>query len=220
MDRVVVFDVNETLLDLAPIREEFATAFSDASLAGTWFATLLRLSFVSVVVDDYHPFTQLAAAAFDMVCAARRLDADPDVRAAILGKIRELPPHPDVVPAMERLAAAGIRMAALTNSPQTTAETQLANAGLDGFMSRILSVDLVRRFKPHLTVYQTAAAHLGVPIDHMLMVAAHDWDVAGAMAAGAHGAFVARPGQVLSPLQPAPDHVVDDLGALADALGA
>ncbi len=220
MHRVVVFDVNETLLDLAPIRRGFAELFGDERLAGDWFRTLLQLSFVSVIVEDHRPFTELAAAAFDMT--AQRIDrsVDPAERDAVLGRIRELPPHPDVLPAIERLAAAGIPMAALTNSPQATAEAQLTNAGIAPFLSHIMSVDLVGRFKPHPSVYRTAAARLAIPIDHMVMVAAHDWDVAGAMHAGAAGAFVARPGQVLSPLQPEPAFVVADLGQLADALGA
>ncbi len=220
MERFIVFDVNETLLDLGPIRRGFAEAFGDEAVAATWFGTLLKLSFVSAIVDEYHPFTDLARAAFDMVRAAEGATVADEVRDDILGRIRTLPPHPDVLPAIERMAGAGIPMAALTNSPPATAKAQLTNAGIAPYLAEILTVDMVRRFKPAPEVYRTAAARLAIPIDHMVMVAAHDWDVAGAMHAGAAGAFVARPGQVLSPLQPEPAFVVADLGQLADALGA
>lgn len=43
------------------------------------------------------------------------------------------------------------------------------------------------------------------------LVAAHSWDVSGALAAGARAAFVARPGMVLSPLGPQPDIVGADI---------
>jgi 2-haloacid dehalogenase len=47
------------------------------------------------------------------------------------------------------------------------------------------------------------------------MVAAHDWDIAGAMRAGCAGAFIARPGMVLGPLQEPPDIIGPDLSAVA-----
>jgi 2-haloacid dehalogenase len=47
------------------------------------------------------------------------------------------------------------------------------------------------------------------------LVAAHDWDIAGAQAAGCAVAFVARPGKVLSPLREPPDVVGEDLRTVA-----
>jgi len=47
------------------------------------------------------------------------------------------------------------------------------------------------------------------------LVAAHAWDVAGALRAGCATAFVARPGQVLDSLAPWPDIVGADLDAVA-----
>lgn len=215
---VVVFDVNETLLDLSPIRAGFAEEFGDPAVAGEWFSTLLRLSFVDAVTGDYHPFTELGRAAFDMVASARGVEVDPIRRDEIVTRIRRLPPHSDVLEGLRRLSGAGIRLAALTNSPLETAVAQLEHAGIAPFLEQIMSVDTVRTFKPAARVYRAAAARLGIPITRMLMVAAHDWDVAGAMAAGAQGAFLARPGKVLSPLQPRPRFQADDLVDLAEAI--
>jgi 2-haloacid dehalogenase len=52
----------------------------------------------------------------------------------------------------------------------------------------------------------------------IVLVAAHAWDVAGALRAGCAAAFVARRGMVLDPLAPEPRVVGDDLGAVADAI--
>jgi 2-haloacid dehalogenase len=51
-----------------------------------------------------------------------------------------------------------------------------------------------------------------------MLVAAHHWDVSGALAAGARAAFVERPGMVPSPIGRRPELVVHDLGALATTL--
>lgn len=49
-------------------------------------------------------------------------------------------------------------------------------------------------------------------------VAAHSWDVAGAMRAGCAAAFVARPGMVLDPLAETPDVVGADPRGVAEKL--
>jgi 2-haloacid dehalogenase len=215
MRPVVVFDVNETLLDLEPVRQEFERLFGDRSIASVWFATLLRLSFVATITKDYRPFTELGGAAFDMVAASRSLEASPVDRDTVVAAMRSLPAHRDSAPGLAMLEEAGFRLAALTNSPLDAAKDQLAAAGLDVHLERIMSVDMVEAFKPAATVYRSAAARLAVPINGMVMVAAHDWDVAGAMAAGCRGAFVARAGMVLSPVQPAPDIVGSDIEDVA-----
>lgn len=132
--------------------------------------------------------------------------------------MRQLPPHPDVQPALERLQANGIRLATLTNSNVELAEAQLAFAGLRDFFEVRLSVEEVRRLKPAPEVYQMAAHRLGVAMDQVRLIAAHAWDVAGALRAGCAAAFVARPGMVLDPLAPPPDVVGHDLAAVADQI--
>jgi 2-haloacid dehalogenase len=59
-----------------------------------------------------------------------------------------------------------------------------------------------------------------VPIDRVRLVAAHAWDVSGALAAGCAAAFVARPGKVPSPLGPQPDIVGADLAEVAAMIRA
>ena len=132
--------------------------------------------------------------------------------------MRHLPPHPEVQVSLERLYDAGLRLAALTNSAPAAAEAQLKNAGLKEFFEQIISVDAVKRYKPAPEPYRFAAERLGVNIGDMRLVAAHDWDVAGAMKAGCKAAFVARPGMVLNPLMPRPDVIGKDLAEVTERL--
>jgi 2-haloacid dehalogenase len=81
-----------------------------------------------------------------------------------------------------------------------------------------ISVDAVRCFKPSPVVYQHAARELDIPVSRIRLVAAHDWDVAGAISAGCAAAFVARPGAVLGTLRPVPDIVEMDLVGVAQRI--
>ena len=192
MASVLVFDVNETLLDLSVLGEPFAEAFGDASPLGEWFARLLHGSLVTTLTDAYEDFGVIGRRALEVVAARRGVSLSDERRDAILGMMRRLPPHPEVPTALATLRKAGFPLAALTNSSGATARAQLEHAGLLEMFDHVLSVEEVRRFKPAPEPYLMAAGRLGVPPEQMRMVAAHDWDVWGAMRAGCAAAYIAR----------------------------
>jgi 2-haloacid dehalogenase len=132
--------------------------------------------------------------------------------------MRELPPHPEVADSLDRLRDAGLRLATLTNSTQQVAEAQMESSRLRGYFEHILSADTVKRLKPAPEPYRMAAESFGVEIGEIRLVAAHSWDVAGALRAGCAAAFVARPGMVLDPLVERPDVVGEDLREVADRI--
>ena len=215
---VLAFDVNETLLDLSALDEPFAEIFGDASLRPAWFAQMLQLSFVGGLTGRYVDFTTAQQAALRMIGARTGVEVDDDGVDAIVGAMRRLPPHPEVAGALTQLRDAGHRQVALTNSPLAVARAQLENAELDGLFEQMLSADEVRELKPAPRPYQLVAERTGVTIGEVMLVAAHAWDVAGALAAGARAAFIARPGMVLSPIGDQPEIVAGDLAELADRL--
>jgi 2-haloacid dehalogenase len=213
---VLVFDVNETLLSLEPIAIELEKVFGAAPPIGEWFARMLHGSLVANELDSYRPFDEIGVEALLTVAEKHGLAMGAGDAQGILGVMRDLPPHPEVYNAMERLFDADLELVALTNSSSDAANTQIENAGLDPFLQRVFSVEEVGRFKPNPAPYRHVAETLGISIDEMLMVAAHDWDCAGALAAGADAAFIKRPGVVWGLANKPPDLVFPDLAFLAD----
>jgi 2-haloacid dehalogenase len=194
-ESIIVFDVNETLLDLAVLDQPFIDVFGSAQARTEWFEQLLKLAMTAALVGNHVDFTRLGRAALAMVAAKRSVPL-----------------------ALQILKRAGFRLAALTNSTAAVVEKQLERAGLAPFFEVILSVDAVGRFKPAPEAYRMAASRLGVPTSGLRMVAAHNWDITGAMAAGCKGAFVARDGALFNPLAPQPDVIEPTLKAVAEAI--
>lgn len=216
MPRVLVFDVNETLLDLGALDPHFQRIFGTVEARADWFQQLLRGAMVATLTRSYYGFSALAAEALDMT--ARRYDVPLSAEdlQAVQTALLKLPPHPEVVASMDRLKQAGLRMVALTNSGPHAALAQLRHAGLVRYFEQIFSVDQVRRYKPAPEAYHMVQQELGLPARGLRLVAAHDWDIAGALAAGWAGAFVARPGQVLGTLAVRPDIVGANLAEVTD----
>ena len=215
----IFFDVNETLLDMAPLRQAVNEALGTDEAFARWFGLLLQYSLVATTTGQYHDFATLGGAALDMAATALQRPAlSAAAKQATLAHLTQLPPHPDVLPGLTQLRAAGYRLFTLTNSPPATLHKQLSYSGLVDFFEQALSVDVVQRYKPHPATYHYATGQAGIEPAQGLLVAAHGWDVAGALAAGLQAAFVARPGQPLYPLAPPPQYQAPTINDLARQL--
>src|SRR5918998_1267619 len=168
MARVCLFDVNETLLDLGALDPHFEKAFGDAGVRRLWFSQVLQSALVATVTGVYSDFGSVGAAAGP-------------------------PPHPEVRESLERLRDAGLRLATLTNNTRQVAEAQMESSGLRGYFEQILSADAVRRLKPAPEPYRMAAESLGVEVEGVRLIAAHAWDVAGALRAPRAAALLPPP---------------------------
>lgn len=218
MISTLVFDVNETLLDLAALDPHFDRVFGDRAVRSEWFALVLRNALTLTTIGEYRDFGTVAGESLAMVAAVHNVELTAAERDAVGSTVRNLPPHPDVAESLKRLRTAGLQLVALTNSPPDIATAQLVNAGLADLFDRILSVHSTERFKPHPAVYRHAAKEVGESLDRMMMVAAHDWDIAGAMAVGMQGGYVVRKGMALNPLFDPPTVTATSMDGLADAI--
>lgn len=215
---VLVFDVNETLLDLAALKPQFQRLFGEEAALKEWFSLMLQYSLVVTITERYSDFRTLGRAALQMLAQARNVQLLPEAEEGVLRGLVSLPAHSEVSDALGQLKNAGFRMATLTNSSPSMIRDQLKNSGLETYFEQSISVDAVQRFKPDRRVYAFAAEQLRVDASKACLIAAHAWDVFGAMNAGWMAAFIARPGKVLFPLAPTPAIVAPDLQALANML--
>jgi 2-haloacid dehalogenase len=210
---VVAFDVNETLLDLAPVRAALVEAGRPESLLATVFARTLLTGVAAASTGSWCRFRD----AFD-AALAQESDLDPPARGLVAGAFGELAPHPDVEPALRRLVAAGIRVVTLTHGSPGIAEAGLERGGVTPLVERSLSSEVIRAWKPAREVYLWAAGVCDVAPDRMALVAAHGWDVLGAQRAGLTGAWFPRSERVYPAVYEAPHVAAPDLAGAVDAL--
>lgn len=211
--QVVAFDVNETLLDLAPVRAALVEAGQPESLLATAFARTLLTGIAAASVGGWCRFRDAFDAALVQVS-----DLDGPVRAGIADAFGELSPHPDVEPALRRLAAAGVRVVTLTHGSPGVAEAALERGGIRPLVERCLSSEEIRAWKPSREVYLWAVGRCGTTPERTALVAAHGWDVLGAQRAGLTGAWFPRAERSYPAVYEAPHVAAADLGAAVDAL--
>jgi len=215
MYSAIVFDVNETLLDLKALDPTFENHFGPGNFRREWFNEVLKLAFVTTIVGRYSDFGVIGKAALEVLEKRHAKPRTEEQRQELLSGMRKLPPHVDVPEGLETLRKEGFQLVALTNSTATTAEIQLTHAGIRNHFKAVFSADTVKQLKPAPEPYQMVARELRATPNSLLMVAAHSWDIAGAISARWNGAFIARPGQILDFLTAKPAFVAPDLLDLA-----
>lgn len=219
---LLIFDVNETLLDIETLMPAFEDLFGAGQVLREWFAQLITYSMTATLAGSYVDFFTLGRGVLEMVGAVHGVHVTDDDWRRVGEALRSMPAHPDVAPGLAELRDRGYRLVTLTNSPPGSGSpTPLDRAGLGEYVEQQFSVDTFTTFKPATRLYTDVAAALGVLPGDCMMVAAHVWDTIGAQSAGMQGAFVARRGNALLPVPalPQPTVVAADLLELARLLG-
>jgi 2-haloacid dehalogenase len=220
MIKVLVFDVNETLLDLQSLNSFFEKKFGNANVTKEWFNLFIHNALVSTITSNYHPFGKIGLAALEIVATNHQLTITDSDKAALAQQMQQLPPHPEVKESLQKAKQLGYIVVTLTNSTEEVVTSQLKNAGIFTLFDRVFSADTVKRLKPAPEPYRLVAQELNVEVDELMLVAAHAWDIEGALGVGCKAAFIARPGKVLNPLAPKPDLQSDNLATLVTQLSA
>jgi 2-haloacid dehalogenase len=214
---LIVFDVNETLLDLGTMEPTFERIFGDKSAMRLWFANLILYSVALTVADSYVPFTDIGSAVMKMLADTRGIKIRDEDKRELTDKFSTMPPYPDVGVALSKLHAAGFRLFTLTNNIIEVQSRQMEHAGIAHFFERLFSVDIVKRHKPAPQNTQVEK-ELGVKPSQLCMIACHTWDTLGAVAAGWEAALVKRVGNDVLAVGPQPQIVGSDLNDVADQL--
>ena len=215
--RGIVFDVNETLSNMAPLADRFEAVGAPRSLMATWFVSVLRDGFALAAAGGSSPFASIARSQLGILLNGHDLSVPLDAAAsAILDGLSGLDVHPDVPPALRALAERDVAVMTLSNGAATVAETLLGRAGISDTVDAFLSVEGAARWKPSPDAYDVAVRHTGLPAQQLLLVAVHPWDVHGASTAGLRTAWLNREDGPYPDFFRQPDHVLTDLRQIVE----
>lgn len=216
--KLILLDVYETLLDMSDIERKVNNLLDSKRGYDLWFALFMQYCFVDNFLGSFNRFSSIAHATMKM--ASKKLDkvvSEQDIDG-ILELMKHLPLHEDVHEGLSLLYDRSFRIAALTNSSEAIIAERMERTGLISYFESVLSAEHVKKYKPAIEVYQWAAQKLDVPMQDILLISSHGWDIAGAGNAGMQTAYIQRDREILYPLVKAPDYVAKNLPELANQL--
>lgn len=217
LPEVVLFDVNETLSDLAPLEERFDAVGAPAGTLRLWFASVLRDGIALAAAGATAPFAEVAAETLRGLLRPLTADLEAAVEHVMTG-FSTLGVHPDVAPGVESLTALGLRLATLSNGVASVAQGLLDRARLRSQFERLLSVEDAGVWKPAPGAYRHGLTACGVTASEAMLVAVHPWDVDGAGRAGLATAWLNRDGVDYPAFFRPADVEIRSLPELADVL--
>ena len=215
MLQAYVFDAYGTLFDVHSVIEAGERVYPGhgAALSRLWRAKQLEYTWLRSLFGQYTDFWEVTRSALVYACSALHLECPPAVQDLLLEQYLHLSLFPDVQPALEALQ--GKKLAILSNgSPHMLAQV-VANTGLSGRFSAILSVDEVGIYKPSPRVYELGQKSLGLPKEQIGFISANYFDVAGAKAYGFYIYWLNRSGMPADELGVRADEEIMSLMALS-----
>lgn len=220
MAAAYVFDAYGTLLDIhAAVRRHAADVGPDfQSFSDLWRAKQLEYAWVRTLMEEYADFWQLTQDALDYALA-KYPEVDARLKPGLLDAYLSLECHPDVPAALQRMKAAGAKLALLSNGSPAMLEAAVASAGLADVLDELFSVDSVGRFKTHPRAYTIFRDRWEMAPADISFVSSNRWDIAGAKKAGFRTIWLNRSGQPDEYRGFPPDRVVGSMDELADEAG-
>ena len=218
---VLGLDVYGTLIDTTAIGEHIERLFPGrgTAFALAWRQKQLEYTFRRAVMDTYRDFDVCTAAALDYTAAAFGAPLSADQKRQLMDEYRRLPAFPDVVPALNELRHAGVRLLAFSNGVAQTVHDVLRNAGIRDHFEDIVSVDEVKTFKPDPVVYLHYVRRACASCSECWLISANPFDVIGAVSTGMCAVWVQRdPAIPFDPWELQPTAVIRDLSGLVQAV--
>jgi 2-haloacid dehalogenase len=179
--RTYVFDLYGTLVDFTSLAERFRSEARDAdAFVRDWRAKQLSYAFAATTMNRYEDFDSLTAAAYRYVARLHAMPDDPASVTAALEAWSALPAFPDALAALRETRARGFRTAILSNGTPAALAATVAACGFSEALDTVLSVDPVRKFKPHPEVYALVTKHFAIEPRDVIFVSSNGWDATGA----------------------------------------
>jgi 2-haloacid dehalogenase len=218
--RAAVFDAYGTLFDWASAASRARDVLGERwqPFAELWRAKQLQYTWLRSLMGRHADFWQVTGDALDFALQSFAVEGA-GVRDRLMALYERVEAYPDARAALERLRAGGKKTAILSNgAPRMLAEAA-SHAGLAPLLDHVLSVEEVRVYKPHHSVYQLAVSRLGLWPGEILFVSSNGWDAWAAKAFGLRVAFCNRAGQPPERIPEPPDVEIRALAEVPGLLG-
>ena len=212
--KALVFDAYGTLFDVHSVITECEALFpgKGASLSQLWRGKQLEYTWLRSLMGRYADFSAITRAALSTACNVLRLELSDAAARRLMDAYLVLKAFPDVVDTLNRIH--GRKLAILSNGSPAMLDAVVRHAGLDQVLDAVLSVDALRIFKPHPSVYAYAAERLQAPVGAIGFVSSNFWDVAGATSFGFRTFWINRAGAAPDDLGYQPGAVLSQLTEL------
>jgi 2-haloacid dehalogenase len=217
--KACVFDAYGTLFDVNSAARSAQDWLGEnwQPLAELWRAKQLQYTWLRGLAGRHADFWQVTGDALDFALSTLHLE-DPVLHDRLMNLYLVLSPYPEVAETLKRLKASKMKLAILSNGTPMMLAAAAENAGITCLLDAVLSVEEVKVYKPHPSVYRLACERLNLTADRVCFLSSNGWDAYSAKAFGLRVLWCNRFGQVPERIPETPDAQIPTLAELPDIL--
>ncbi len=175
----------------------------------------LQYAWLRGLAGRHADFWQVTGDALDFALSTMRLE-DPELRARLMNLYLALSVYPEVLHTLERLKAAGMKLAILSNGTPAMLSAAALIRGHRRSVRCHASVEEVKIYKPHPSVYQLACERFNLEAASVCFLSSNGWDAYSAKAFGFRVLWCNRFGQAAERIPETPDAQIVTLADLPD----
>jgi 2-haloacid dehalogenase len=191
----LIFDAYGTLYEVHSVQaktEELCPGKGDL-ITQIWRLKQLEYTWLQTALQSFRDFAFITEASLEFALRAAGIEPSERITTPLLEKYLDLDPYPEAKEALGALKRrGGLKLAILSNGSTAMLTALVKNSGLDAFLDATISVDGVRKFKPHPGCYALVEKTLGLKNDEVIFVSSNSFDVAGAKHFGFKVAWIKR----------------------------
>jgi 2-haloacid dehalogenase len=215
MPSIFIFDAYGTLFNVHAAIIRCGQASADAErMSEIWRTKQLEYTWTLTLAGHYADFWTLTERALDFALA-RVPAVDKALKPKLLEAYFQLEAFPDARSALRSLKAKGHRTGILSNGSPNMLKGAVDAAQIGGDLDAVLSVDVLKMFKPRPEVYRLVTDHYKCAPDDVTFVSSNRWDVMAATSVGFRGTWVNRSKAPDEYFDFPPKQVLNDLNGLA-----
>jgi 2-haloacid dehalogenase len=190
--RGLVFDAYGTLYDVQSVRTMAVELCGEKGELVTqlWRLKQLEYTWLRGLMQNYEDFWSVTRASLEFSLASVGLTPSPSLCEPLMQKYLDLDLYPEAREALSSLK--DLKLAILSNGSPRMLLALTKASGIAHLLADVISVDLVRTYKPNPAVYALVEPSLKIPKHEILFVSSNSFDVAGAKQFGFNVAWIER----------------------------
>lgn len=178
-DYFVIFDPNSVV---PVVEKEFPGKGLEFTKA--WRSKQFEYGFLRSITSHHEDFFKVTGAALDYTAESMSIKLSVKQRERLLNAYLNLKPWPDVVSALQKMKASGMRIITIANFSKVMLEANAKGAGIENLFDELLSTEVNGTYKPDPKAYELGMKHLGLKKNEIVFAAFGGWDAFGAKSFG------------------------------------
>ena len=213
--KAIVFDAYGTLFNISSLDDRLHHYYGNKSgaIAKVWRDKQLEYTWLRSLMGRYEPFSKVTGDALENACRRQSVEFTRDMLDDMMLRYQVLAAYPEVQEVLDKLKRRH-RLAVLSNADFKMLKSAVNHNGLEHVFDRIISVDVINKFKPTPSVYQLAISGLEIDKEYIAFVSTNTWDVAGAKSFGFKTIWLNRNNAIMENLDFEPDWTINSLHEL------